>query len=208
MSLIVAAPPDPPHWQDLVSAAPYVGLDWFGFANNWPLLHRFRARYRLAHVCTGLKTSGYGSTTASGYDALTRSFLSWSLFELYLKLGSIKGAPTVAALLVAHGAQGLLDRIKNVPAYEKFFGTVEENLDSRKHREAVAKFRAGRSCDPGTVLGSVRHVFAHGFLTPNAGGIAPTDATTICNEMTDFLLRLVDAAWKKKIEGGFADLHP
>jgi hypothetical protein len=207
VKLIVVAPPDPPHWTSFQEIARELGPSFFGFKDDWPLAHRFRARYRLAHVCKGLKTEGYSSSTAHGYDALTRTFLSWSLFELFLKLTSTKGDTAVAALLDAHGAPALLDSIKAVPAYDRFFATVLENVDRPKHRNALTLFLAGQPCDPGIVLASVRHVFAHGFLTPHARGIEPEHAAAICNSMTGFIVALVRDRWQVMVDDGLAEVY-
>ena len=207
VNLVAVAPPDPPHWTSFAEIARGLGPSFFGFKDDWPLVHRFRARYRLAHVCKGLKTEGYQSSTAHGYDALTRTFLSWSLFELFLKMTSTKGDTAIAALLDAHGAPALLDRIKAVPAYDRFFAAILENLDRQKHRTAVTLFLAGQPCDPGIVLACVRHVFAHGFLTPNARGIDPDNAAAICNDMTEFILALVRDHWQRMVGDGLAEVY-
>lgn len=181
------------------------GPGWFGFKDDWALVHRFRARYRLSKVCKGLRISGYSSATEGGYHALTRTFLCWSTFELFLRVAQLRGDAAIATLLDKHGADGLLKTFAAVPGYEKFFKGIEENLDRPKHRAAVAAFLAGKPCDPGRVLGAVRHIFAHGFLTPNTGGIEATDSASICNQLADFILSVVDAEWRQAVEFGVAD---
>jgi hypothetical protein len=195
------APIELPHWPTFRTAARNMGLVLFRMTDDWPLLYRFHARYRLAGSCSGLRfdVPEYDDRVAQGYDGLTRCFLAWSAFEMYAKL---IGAQSIAqaSLLNQCGAEALLDRLRTDAENLKFLGVVAQTLNHEGHRREFQSFLDGRTCDSGRVLSSVRHVFAHGYLTPSAGGGDQLAAATACVAIADFLLSSVILGdWDRRV---------
>lgn len=181
------------------------GPQWFGFVNDWALVNRLRARYRLARDCRGLSTSTYSANVRDGYSALTRAFLAWSAFEMLMRVRGLHSDAQIAAALTTAGAGALLEEFQRHADCLRFFGGIRENSDRPKQVAALDDFLAGRAPDPGRVLGSVRHIFAHGFLTPSVGGTEPTSTSYFCNTLADFLLQTVDSIWEGAVLEGEAE---
>lgn len=78
-----------------------------------------------------------------------------------------------------------------------FFTFIEERLDKGKIVHGnTSQFIAGRGCDDVTALAAaIRHIFFHGELTPNAGGVAPATVCQVC----DYLIQVLFGVMNREI---------
>ena len=192
-------------WTDFKAVADARGLPIFGIDAGWTLMHRFHARYRLAQACKGLKfePTEYTSGVAAGYDALTRCLLAWSAFEMCAKLVD----ESRNDLLRRHGADAMVTHLSWQTLAEPFYRVVLENLTHRDHKAEFAKFLQRSQCNPCIVLGAIRHVFAHGHLTPSAGGGDQLAAASACSDLAGYLMNtVIDADWTERVEDVLARL--
>ncbi len=82
--------------------------------------------------------------------------------------------------------------IRNVEHHDSFLKAVLQHLDRASHRTQMQKFLSGKSCNLLYVAAGIRHIFAHGKLTPNSGVPLTVPAQEISTIMVDFLFRVMD----------------
>jgi len=70
----------------------------------------------------------------------------------------------------------------------------------RQVRRDVDLFLAGKPCNPFNLPAAVRHVFAHGILTPNAAGVDPAVLANICSISSDLLFLVMDREFEKRMK--------
>jgi hypothetical protein len=162
-----------------------------GFVGAAGDLNRFRSRYRLAKSFQGVVLSSFASTTVSGYSSLFRLFLSWSAFELFLEICGLD-ISSAKLQLPEYGASSACIAIRDTPGHAVFLAFVLERLDTRTQAAQFEAFLAGASCNLLHVAKGVRHIFAHGDLSPHAGAESPYPATRVASVLSDHLFAVMD----------------
>jgi hypothetical protein len=168
-----------------------------GFGCGHAALYRINARYRLARSFSGVELQNYGRETAHGYSGLFRLFLAWSAFEPYYKALGLT-AKTRDAWFSKYAPSEADVRIRALDPKNCFFhlilnkvrGDVEENLAAYVKNQPY-----GLTYLPA----AVRHVFAHGILTPNANKAQPLDVAQLTAYMADMLLNAVAADFEARV---------
>jgi hypothetical protein len=74
------------------------------------------------------------------------------------------------------------------------------------HKRELENYFNDDVCNIGYLASAIRHLFAHGWLTPNANQVDPVVATTICNDLCTFLLRVMDDEFGSRVAAGLDDL--
>lgn len=160
----------------------------------------FANRYRVAKSFRGILLDEYTERTANGYSALFKLFLAWSTFEQLLKLLGIRYKnERIKELCDKYEMLALCERIKHFDNKKTFYEFLQNNVDE-KHKIQIQKFFDDeKELNISFLISSIRHVFAHGKLTPHSNKSEPTKTTKLCNELADFLLDLIDAEFTEII---------
>lgn len=208
--VIVPPPPGTAHypsswtkWEDAKAKgyAPFA----FGFT-TYADVNRFGARFRMARAFDGLSLGDYGSETVAGYSSLFRVFLCWTTFEQYLRaLGQQhdEASAWYAALL----PDGLVGECRADDSANKFFQFIRQHT-KRKAKTMLAKHLAGESICPTYLAAGIRHVFAHGILTPNANGADPAAVARICDRLAAALLAAMDGNFTSRVDATVPPSRP
>ncbi len=158
----------PPGWCACHEAlSRYTSPAKMGFACSAGDLNRFWSRYRLAKSFQGIALESYTAETTVGYSALFRVFVTYSAFEQFLDCCGLN-LSGMAPLLPLYKPGDCEAAIRNVEHHDSFLKAVLQHLDRASHRTQMQKL-SGKSCNLLYVAAGIRHIFAHGKLTPNSG---------------------------------------
>lgn len=172
----------------------------FGFPCEPGELNRLSARYRLAKSFEGINLKEYNKTTADGYSSILRVFLTYSAFEQLLACCGIKNNSLLQSL-PNYGSQEIDKKLRSIKNYELFFETIFEHLDRENHRKQIRAFLNNNSDYNLLYLpAGIRHIFAHGKLTPNSKNIEPNSAIFISNVLVEFLFSVMDGEFQKRLK--------
>lgn len=192
----------PPKWHvlDQLGAA---GYGVIGFARDMAYARRFGARYRFAGSVTEIVLKGYASgDTRAGYSALTRMAFTYSAFESMLAL---IGVPKKAAgTILTH--YPVSKWIKHITSFEPpctFIRFVEARTEPKHEKVQIQQFLEGKGCDVTAIAASIRHIFFHGELTPNAQGVDPNAVCRIC----EYLIQMLTGIMDREIENRLGPLE-
>ena len=186
----------PSAWERFDRNMPSAQPSWFGFQANVGQMNQFAARFRLANSFIGMDLDGYGNETLAGYNSLFRTLLVWSMLEQYLMVTGVR-QEDFQWFLDLHHLRREARRIIEV-ANRDYFRFIHSQVSFR-HKKALTDCFSGRSDNLSFLASSIRHIFAHGVLTPNARGVEPSEVIRVCDAISDFLLRLVDADFERRV---------
>lgn len=177
----------------------------FGFTGRLGDVSRFMARYRLAISYQGVRLHGYSKDTSAAYSSLLHLFLAWSAFEQYgvitglSKKGTLHHEDVDRIFWDAGIGSELTDLLDSKPVRE-FFAFVATTLDSKKLVESLAKYVAGGPVQPRVLLTALRHSFAHGPLTANAGPRAPRKVAAAATALATWVLNFMQCDFAGRID--------
>jgi hypothetical protein len=169
-----------------------------GFKVGAAEINRISARIKLAMAFKKLDLEGYKQDTEEAYAALFKVFLTYSAFEQFLGIYDVEFY-NLDQQFPDHDYLNISQEIRNKDKQGKFFDFIDEQLDSQRLKTRVSNFRTGTNFNPANVAAAVRHVFAHGKLTPNANKSNPKVTISICNILVNFLLNFMDVEFEKSI---------
>jgi hypothetical protein len=161
-------------------------------------INRIGARVKLATAFKKLELDGYAHDTADAYSSLFKIFLMYSAFEQFLKIFDIKFYD-IDHRFPDHQYIEISNSIRSKDAPGKFFDFIHEHLDSQQLKTRISDFQSCTSSNPAVLAAAIRHVFAHGKLTPNANKGNPKVAIGICALLSDFLLNFMDVEFEKSV---------
>lgn len=176
----------PDNWKHYCSYVPVCGASAFGFTGTTGDVNRFGARYRAAKSFRRIELEGYSAPTERGYSALCRVFFVWSALESLLR---ITGQPQNLAgpLLEKHGAYDVRARLRALDSDDRVYNFIYERVNGTHQRELEA-YRNDDLCNFAYLASAIRHMFAHGYLTPNVDSVDSEVCVQICDELSDFVL--------------------
>jgi hypothetical protein len=202
MPLIVRDPNlanTPPGWAACEEAlgrfTPPADLGFVGSAGD---LNRFRSRYRLAKSFRNIELESYRDDTAAGYSSLFRAFLVFSAFEQFLAICGTALADT-ATLLAAYDPEATERAIRAVPGHEDLLRFILERLDGPAYRSHVTAFLTRGSCNVLYLAASIRHIFAHGELTPHSGAGSPYTASEVSRLLCALMFQMMDGEFSRRL---------
>ncbi|WOD41911.1 hypothetical protein [Nodosilinea sp. E11] len=198
----------PSKWSDYsnqmkISNGSFSGL--LGLGSNPGDINRFAARFRAANCFAGLEFEGYSEETQKGYSALCQVVFTWSAFETLLKLKSTQ-ANSIGEALRQYGSEQILANIKNLDVENKFYRFIHERVNSSHQRELDNYFND----DPSNIAylaSAIRHIFAHGILTPNVQKISPNIVVEICRLLCEFLMTVMDEEFTLHYEQALREIR-
>jgi len=169
-----------------------------GFVGSAGDLNRFRSRYRFAKSFRELSLDGYRPETAAAYSATARLFFVWSAFESFMEICGL----TIEGMgehLEAYDPAVVGAKISALPGSREYLSFVLDRLTSPKPREHLAAFLGGDPCNLLFVPAGIRHIFAHGDLTPHAGGVNPYVAQEMANLLSEFIFKVMDGEFTRRL---------
>jgi hypothetical protein len=162
-------------------------------------ISRFATRYRVAKSFRGVLLEDFTQETIDGYTALFRLFLAWSAFEQLLELvGLQQRHEDTKKLFDTYDAPSLCQKLKSHDKDDTFFSFIQSQTNKVHHAEIEKHFK-NQELNSSYLASAIRHIFAHGKLTPNANRSRPKKVVAMCDEITDFLLFIIDAEFSKGI---------
>jgi len=169
-----------------------------GFHVGAAEINRISARVKLAMSFKKLEIEGYAQGTADAYSSLFKIFLMYSAFEQFLKIYAANFYD-IDQQFPSHQYIEISNAIRSKDNSGKFFEFLFKHLDRQQIKSRVSNFQSGVSSNPAVLAAAIRHVFAHGKLTPNANKGNPKVTIAICTILSDFLLNFMDAEFEKSV---------
>lgn len=193
------------NWHIFNSHAITPGPEFFGFKCQTGDVNRFAARYRAASCFKGISLDGFSANTQAGYGALCRVLFVYSAFEAYVKvIGETQ--QFLAPSLAEFGAQQVLSRIRLIDVEDRFYRFIYERVNETHKRELDRYFNSD-PCNIAYLASAIRHIFAHGWLSPNAGGGESLAAVEISDLVSDFLLSYMNASFARAMEDAIRSIY-
>lgn len=189
----------PPGWAQVDALlGAYRAPSSFGFTGSAGDLNRFWSRYRLAKSFREIAVDHFVPDTVQGYSSLFRVFLVWSAFEHLMRItGNNLG--TMAARLTPYDPDAFAAAIRATPDYHRFLSVVLAELDRKPYIDNLTAFLAGNPSNILAVPAAIRHIFAHGKLTPNSGTGNVGAANAISASSCEFLFRVMDGEFLQRL---------
>lgn len=167
--------------------------------------YRFGARFSLAADLSTVTVNGRTKNTSDGYAQLMKTVMAWGVVESYFELHNIKiGHPIERNNhLVPHydpvKLTTLKDKLNNQQCF-KFFSELKLHVNA-SHQSAIGDYLANPlgSYDVSYLFSAIRHVFAHGILTPHTGKVTPRVTVKTCKSLIEFFLDIVSEEFGKKV---------
>lgn len=158
---------------------------------------RFAKRFRVANAFRSIELEGFEDKTTDGYTALIKVFLTYSAFELFLKIMGQKQS-TVQGMLAPYDPATCIDFVIKKDKDKRFYKFVHRHLD-KNHQQHLAKVYGGNSPNITYVASSIRHIFAHGHLSAYANGCDSLKVKEICDRISDFHMKVMSAEFSRVV---------
>lgn len=174
------------------------GAPQFGFKVGATEINRISARVKLATSFKGMELEGYQQETADAYAALFKTFLMYSAFEQFLEIYGLKFYQLDESLN-GYDFERISGEMRAKDKGGKFIDFICEHLETNSLKTRVKTFQENGNHNPAILAAAVRHVFAHGKLTPNANKGNPKVAIAICTLLSDFMLNVMDTEFEASV---------
>ncbi len=161
-------------------------------------LNRFAARYRAARALGRVELEGYSDVVRDGYASLFRLFFAWTAFDQYLTAIPCEQAKCLV-WVSRHTPSDLQAQVRQLDPNNRLF-----NLICAKTRgatfEQIRHHINGDEINWTYLASSLRHIFAHGILTPSANGVRPGTVGAVCQLLVPHVLTAVDGDFSMRVE--------
>ncbi|BAZ45196.1 hypothetical protein NIES4102_22140 [Chondrocystis sp. NIES-4102] len=161
-----------------------------GFVGEHGNINRFAARFRAANCFKEVCFDGYSEVTNNGYSALCRVMLTWSAFETFMIITGIQ-QNNLREILDARRANDILNQIRAIDRESRFYNFIYKRVNSI-HKSELNNYLNQDPCNITYLASAIRHIFAHGWLSPNANQVNPNIVVEICDLLHQFLLSFMD----------------
>lgn len=170
--------------------------------------YRFVNRYRMAVRFAGVKLEGFEQDTVDGYSALTRAFLTWSVFERYAELADL--TPPFRGFL-SHVPKIEFSKLAQIieshdPAW-KLFDFLRAQA-TPANRASLDNFRKGERREVIFYASAIRHIYVHGHLTAHPNGCKSPEVAVIADALSQYLLDWIGADFRRRLAIGRAMAKP
>jgi len=191
----------PPRWATFDEGIHLGHVLEFQFAGTVADVRRFGARYRAARCFRYVQFDGMTQKTADGYSALCQMLLTYSAFEYFMRALGIELERT-STLLTAAESQKVLSRVRALDSGDALVKFLRSHLRKRYQTE-LDLYLTNRPCNPFFLAAGIRHLFAHGDLTPNAKDGARRTipcVATVSRYITQVLRKVMDREFEKQVD--------
>lgn len=195
----------PKRWSEYTNSVTHVSPIDFGFIDSQGDINRFAARFRAANKFKGIVLEGYSADTVDGYSALCQVMFAWSAFETFEKIIGLN-RQEMGKELESCRAIEILNRIRAIDTENRFYKFIYDRVNN-KHKSELDNYFNEDPCNIAYLASAIRHIFAHGWLSPHANQANPEAVTQICNILSQFLLDFMDKEFSKRVEQFFDWFH-
>lgn len=195
----------PKEWKEYCKTVGHVDPSDFGFTDRQGDINRFAARYRAANQFRGITLDGYAEDTARGYGALFKVMLTWSAYETFEEIAELN-RQEIGKQLEYYGAIGILNQIKLVDNEDRFYKFIYQRVNN-KHKAELDNYFNQDPCNILYLASAIRHIFAHGWLSPNANSAKSKAVIEICYTLSMFLLEFMDREFSYRVDRFFDWFH-
>jgi hypothetical protein len=91
-----------------------------------------------------------------------------------------------------------VERIRALDSGDRLFHLVI-NKANKEHIAQLEKYLQGAPFNPSYLASAVRHIFAHGMLTPNANRAAPEAVAQICEILSSTHLQAAGDDFRRRV---------
>jgi hypothetical protein len=169
--------------------------------------NRYRARYSLVSDVSKVEINHCKGDTSDGYTQLMRVVMAWGAVESFFNLKNVKinshiNRTNYLKPLYDTTLESDLRNELNNSEYIKFFGVVHSESDNTNHINEIGKYLANPTgnYELSYLISGIRHIFAHGILTPHSGKIKPKTTIEICEKLIDFFLPLINKEFSRVVQ--------
>jgi hypothetical protein len=172
----------------------------FGFAGTKADINRFAARYRASRCFRRVEFKDLSLTheTADGYSALCHLLLTYSAFEYLLRALRLDQHNTTLLLSTSERDE-ILRRVHLQDPGNALFAFMKPHLN-KPHQKQLRFYLLGQPCNPFFLASGIRHLFAHGVLTPNPSGVTSITVRNVSRYLSRVLCKVMDREFEKRIE--------
>ena len=176
-----------------------------GFDCDIGTINRLSARMGLAKSFQGIQLEGYTKQTVQGYNALFRVFLTHSALECFCEVYGYgtswpKMSQALAPVIACYDPAPVMHIFRERDNQDKLYSFLQKHLTNKSLLKDLKDCKECTSENIVAVSAAMRHVFAHGVLTPNANEMNPRAAHAIGTGIADFLFSMMDAEFTKTVE--------
>lgn len=175
-----------------------------GFQVGTATINRVYARYKLAISFQRMELDGYHTATTKAYSGLFRVFLTYSAFEQFLTLYRIRFFE-VEPHFPQHPYTESAAYIRLCDPRSKLLDFLYAELENNAHKNRIMEFKTGNSDNPIVIAAAIRHVFAHGKMSPHANRSYPPSVEKIALYLSEFLLQIMDTEFERSLQNFCAE---
>lgn len=166
-------------------------------------INRFNSRFKLARQFEGIDLKNCKEKTTRGYAGFCKVFLTHSALERFNEINCLR-INDLSGPMMEYEPQRVINEFFGIDGDEadgkgKLYGFVRERIDSDGLKKGLDACKERASANVAHLSAGIRHIFAHGELSANVGGMNPQDVYAACSCISDFLLQFMDAEFTKKI---------
>lgn len=179
----------PPGWQIMSEHGWKLSTERYTGFESAASVNRFAARYRAAKLYKSSGFDGMSGDLAEGYCGFTQIMFSYAAFDFLLHSVRVKQAACHSLLVSPHidsWAQEIRDIDPEYKLHKHCLTYVNE-----ANKQHIRKFIEGKQFNYTYLASSIRHSFAHGFLTPNGGGCDAGEVGAICQSISSHLMEIM-----------------
>jgi hypothetical protein len=177
-------------------------------SSNFSTLSQWSARFRFAKSFKGLDLGEAYKTedTPRSYASITRIFLVYSAFETYCNALNIRCGDEAQVRFLQDNLlrETTLSEIRKADPDNKLFIFLASHLN-RNNTQIMNNLIKGEvsNINISFLAKSIRHIFAHGVLTGNAGGLSAKRLEKIAKLISNFLLECMDKDFESRVASDY-----
>ncbi|HSI21414.1 MAG TPA: hypothetical protein VK959_00200 [Methylophilaceae bacterium] len=104
------------------------------------------------------------------------------------------------------GAYDLLKAVRTTDSGDRFYKFIYDRVNDQ-HKQELDLYFKDDPCNVAYLASAIRHIFAHGWLTPSAGGGDAAQAVLICDMISEFVLSFLDHSFSNSIKSGLKTMN-
>ncbi|MDY6895498.1 MAG: hypothetical protein SVO01_08815 [Thermotogota bacterium] len=170
----------------------------FSFVAEIGDVNRFASRFRIAKAFRSIDLEDFSNNTTLGYSAIMKVFLSWSAFEQFMNILQMK-QKDLNQILKPYEPNKAIRQIKNADRNKSFYNFIYARVNNT-HKKYLDKYFDGDLKNITYLASSIRHIFAHGTLTPHSQNTRPEKVIKVCNIISSFLLQVMEEEFYKRVK--------
>jgi hypothetical protein len=206
MALISSGQNFPTGWQKFMHVDPTASeLRAMNVTDRRADIYRWASRFRIANSFQGVQLSDAANMhpdTKALLDCLLRAFLTYTAFEQFctkvLKIQMDEESDLKKLQGTLFDQKTVIAKIRSLDSQYRFLSFLADNLDPTPAKR-MKNFISGKDCNVSFLGKAIRHVFAHGRLSPSSGSADLPQKRAITNEIHRFLIRVMDDEFQRRV---------